>query len=81
MQAADIAEERAFWAHEEPPEPTITASFVEGCWVVYGDEYAEHPDFEEKWWPATLYGNGYDDEAYAYARRWARAVRGAWEVV
>lgn len=67
---------------EEPPEPVITATFDGGCWIVYGDENSEHPDYQEKWWPVVLYGGDhYATEAKDYARRWARAVRGSWEVI
>ena len=70
------------WAFEEPPEPVITATFDGSSWVVYGDEYADHPDYGEKWWPELLHGSGrYEDEAKDYAKRWARAVRGVWEVI
>lgn len=77
-----IDDERDYWSLEEPEEPIITVTYDGGSWVVYGDENASHPDFEERWWPAVLYGGGrYEDEAKAYAKRWAKAVRGSWEVV
>ncbi len=82
LEVTVIEDESELHAIEEPPEPIITATFDGGCWIVYGDENASHPDFEEKWWPVVLYGgNKYADEAKDYARRWARAVRGTWEEV
>jgi len=69
-------------AIEEPPEPTIFVTYDGGSWVVYGDDNADHKDFDEKWWPAVLYGGGhYRDEAIAYAKKWARAVRGCYEII
>lgn len=77
-----VDHEADLWAFEEPPEPIITATFDGSSWVVYGDENASHPDYSERWWPEVLYGSRrYEDEAKNYARRWARAVRGSWEVV
>jgi hypothetical protein len=79
-----VEDERDLWAIEEPPEPLITAVNDGGHWVVYGDEHAAHPDFEEKWWPKTLYGGGsghYREEALQYAKRWAKAVRGVYEEI
>lgn len=70
------------WLHEEPPEPVITVTFDGGSWIVYGDEDSEHPLFSERWWPAVLYGGGrYEDEARDYAKKWARAVRGSYQVI
>ena len=78
-----VDDESDLWLLEEPPEPMITATKESGHWVVFGDEYADHPDFEERWWPRTLYGDDghHRDEAVAYAKKWARAVRGVYEEI
>lgn len=79
-----VEDESDLWLIEEPPEPLITVTHDGGSWVVYGDEYAEHPQFEEQWWPSVLYGGGSDnrrDEAVDYAKRWAKAVRGVYEII
>ena len=77
-----VQDERELWSIEEPPEPIITVTYDGGSWVVYGDENSDHPDYEERWWPAVLYGGArYEDEAKDYAKRWARAVRGSYEVI
>lgn len=77
-----VDNESDLWAYEEPAEPIITVTYDGGSWVVYGDEYSAHPDYEEKWWPTVLYGGGrYEDEAKAYAKKWARAVRGSYEII
>jgi hypothetical protein len=77
-----VDSEAELWAIEEPPEPVITVTYDGSSWVVYGDENADHPDYGEKWWPAVLYGGGrYEDEAKAYAKQWAKAVRGCYEII
>lgn len=82
IQIKVVEEGPALWAIEEPPEPVITVTYDGGSWVVYGDENASHPDYEERWWPAVLYGGGrYKDEAMEYARKWAKAVRGVYEQI
>jgi hypothetical protein len=74
--------EQELYDIEEPAEPVITVTHDGGSWVVYGDENADHEDYQEKWWPAVLHGGGrYEDEAKQYAKQWARAVRGSWEVI
>jgi hypothetical protein len=76
-----VDDESELHAIEEPPEPIITVAW-RGNWVVYGDDNADHPDFEEKWWPHVMYGSDeHKDEAVAYAKRWARAVRGSYEII
>lgn len=75
-----VSEDQVLWDNE----PLITVMNEGGHWVVYGDEHADHPDFEEKWWPKTLYGGGsghYREEALQYAKRWAKAVRGVYEEI
>ena len=68
---------------EEPVEPVITVTKDGGMWVVYGDENADHKDFEEQHWPKVMYGGDdmYGEFARDYAKAWAKAVRGVWEEV
>ncbi len=60
-------------------KPEIVVTVHNGHWVVLCDDpAADHPEFEEKWWPATLYGSssGYQAAAYEYAKKWAQEVGG-----
>ena len=77
-----VDNESDLWAIEEPPEPVITIEHHrDEIWVV-GDENAEHKDFEETVFPLPMYGDGVlaREAAQEYAKRWARAVRGVYEV-
>jgi hypothetical protein len=78
-----VENESDLWAIEEPPEPVITVTKDGGAWVVYGDDNADHKDFEEQHWPKVMYGGDdmYGEFAKDYARAWAKAVRGVWEEV
>jgi hypothetical protein len=77
-----VDDESELWQIEEPPEPIITVTYDGGSWVVYGDDNAEHEDFGEKWWPAVMYGGAqYEQEAKDYGKRWAKAVRGSYEII
>jgi len=78
-----VENESDLWAIEEPPEPVITVTKDGGMWVVYGDENADHKDFEEQYWPKVMYGGDdmYGEFARDYAKAWAKAVRGVWEEV
>ena len=73
--------ESDLWAIEEPPEPVITVTYDQHCWIVYGDENADHKDFEEQWWPSSRAGEIAKATAFKYAKDWAKAVRGVWEEV
>ena len=78
-----VENESDLWAIEEPPEPVITVTKDGGAWVVYGDDNADHKDFEEQHWPKVMYGGDdmYGEFAKDYAKAWAKAVRGVWEEV
>jgi hypothetical protein len=68
---------------EERVEPVITVTCDSGAWIVYGDENADHKDFDEQHWPKVWAGGGemYKEFAKDYAKAWAKAVRGVWEEV
>lgn len=58
-------------------KPVITITCDAGRWIVYGDDNADHPDFEETWWPRGI--EEWKDSAKQYAKDWAKTVHGVCE--
>lgn len=77
LELTVLEDESELHAIEEPPEPVITMTCEAGQWIVWGDDNANHPDFEETWFPRGL--EKFEDVAEQYAKDWAKAVRGVWE--